>query len=72
MPKVLKNALNPKMLDSLTAPGKYADGGGLVFRVDQQGNKVWIQRLTLNAKETSRGLGKYPDVGLARGPKGIS
>ena len=65
MPKVLKNALNPKTVANLSDPGKYADGGGLILRVDQQGNKVWIQRVTVNGKETMRGLGSYPDVSLA-------
>ena len=69
MPKVLKNALNPKALDSLTTPGKYADGAGLVLRVDKQGNRNWVQRLTLDGKETSRGLGRYPAVSLAEARK---
>ena len=69
MPKIVKNALNPKTLESLTDPGKYNDGAGLVLRIDKQGNKVWIQRVTLDGRETSRGLGKYPAVSLAEARK---
>ena len=69
MPKVLKHALNPKVLDGLTVPGKYTDGGGLVMRIDKQGNKVWIQRVTLDGRETMRGLGSYPTVSLAEARK---
>ena len=65
MPKIVKNALNPRVLDALTAPGKYNDGAGLVLRIDKQGHKNWIQRVTLDGRETMRGLGKYPAVSLA-------
>ena len=65
MPKIVKNALNPRVLDALTAPGKYNDGGGLVLRIDKQGHKNWIQRVTLDGRETMRGLGKYPAVSLS-------
>ena len=66
MPKTLRNALNPKTVASLSMPGKYADGGGLALRIDQSGNKRWVQRLTLDGKETMRGLGTYPEVSLAQ------
>ena len=66
MPKTLRNALNPKTVASLSRPGKYADGGGLALRIDQSGNKRWVQRLTLDGKETMRGLGTYPEVSLAQ------
>ena len=66
MPKTLKNALNPKMLDSLTEPGRYSDGEGLALRIDKQGNKAWVQRVTRSdGKETMKGLGVYPTVSLA-------
>ena len=66
MPKIVKNALNPKILDALTAPGKYNDGGGLLLRIDRQGNKNWVQRVARDdGKETTKGLGKYPAVSLA-------
>ena len=69
MPKNVKNALNAKSLDSL-APGKYHDGAGLIFRVDQQGNRNWVQRVKQdNGKESSKGLGVYPAVSLAEARK---
>ena len=69
MPKILKNALNPKTVASLSEPGKYPDGRGLILRIDTRGNKVWIQRVTLDGKETMRGLGSYPAVSLAEARK---
>ncbi|MYE40238.1 MAG: site-specific integrase [Chloroflexi bacterium] len=65
MPKILKNELNPRTVATLSKAGKYNDGGGLILRIDQQGNKVWIQRVILDGRETMRGLGSYPAVSLA-------
>ena len=48
--------------------GKYHDGGGLglFLRVDPDGSKFWIQRITLNGKRPELGLGSYPAVSLAQ------
>lgn len=65
MPKVLKNALNPKTVNSLSKPGTYADGSGLALKVDDRGNRRWVWRGKVNGKAAMRGLGSYPAVSLA-------
>ena len=45
-------------------PGDCADGNGLYFRVDDTGNKRWVQRITIAGKRHNLGLGGYPVVTL--------
>ena len=49
------------------APGKHHDGGGigLFLRVDPNGGRFWIQRVTIHGKRREIGLGGFPVVGLA-------
>jgi len=48
-------------------PGKYHDGGGLglVLRVDPNGSRFWVQRVTVHGKRREIGLGSPPTVSLA-------
>lgn len=48
-------------------PGKYHDGGGagLFLRVDSNGGKFFIQRVTIHGKRRELGLGGFPIVSLA-------
>ena len=64
MPKILRNALNPKQIPTLS-PGSHADGGGLELRVDAKGARRWVVRLKVAGKMTTRGLGSFPAVSLA-------
>jgi len=66
MPRLVSNKLTDKTLRSLTAPGKYADGGGLYLQVTTSGSKSWVFRYSIS-KGTRReaGLGAYPLVTLA-------
>jgi hypothetical protein len=50
---------------SITAPGYYADGGGLYLRVAPGGSKGWIFRFEMHSRRRDCGLGSYPDVSLA-------
>lgn len=61
--KVLTAAFLTKELD----PGRYHDGGnlGLFLRVEPNGNRFWIQRVTIKGKRRELGLGSYPMVKLA-------
>jgi len=47
--------------------GKHHDGGGtgLFLRVDPNGGRFWIQRVTIHGKRREIGLGGFPVVGLA-------
>lgn len=48
-------------------PGKYHDGGGLglILRVDPNGSRFWVQRVTIHGKRREIGLGSPPVVSLA-------
>ena len=48
-------------------PGKYHDGGGLglILRVDPNGARFWVQRITIQGKRREIGLGSPPVVSLA-------
>ena len=45
-------------------PYKLGDSGGLYVIVRPNGSKLWRYKFRLGGKANSRGLGKYPDVGL--------
>lgn len=49
------------------APGKYHDGGGtgLFLRVEGNGSRRWIQRITIQGKRREIGLGSPPNISLA-------
>jgi integrase len=67
--------LTAALLNSSLAPGRYHDGGnlGLFLRVDPNGARFWIQRISIKGKVTATGktgraemgLGSYPLVSLA-------
>lgn len=48
-------------------PGKHHDGGGLglFLRVDPNGSRFWVQRITIHGKRRELGLGSPPLVSLA-------
>ena len=48
-------------------PGKYHDGAGtgLFLRVEKNGSRRWLQRITVKGKRTEIGLGSPPSVSLA-------
>ncbi|MCA8927615.1 MAG: integrase arm-type DNA-binding domain-containing protein [Alphaproteobacteria bacterium] len=48
-------------------PGKHHDGGGfgLYLRVEPNGSRFWVQRLTIHGKRRELGLGSPPLVSLA-------
>lgn len=48
-----------------SAPGMYADGGGLYLQVATGGTKSWIFRFVLEGRERQMGLGSLHDVSLA-------
>ena len=45
-------------------PYKLGDSGGLYVIVRPNGSRLWRYKYRLGGKANSRGLGKYPDVGL--------
>ena len=51
--------LTALQVESISKPGRHADGDGLYLRVDDKGNKSWLFRFQLNGKRTNVGLGSY-------------
>jgi integrase len=60
-------ALSAAMVRTVQKPGKYHDGGGtgLYLRVDPNGARFWVQRLTIRGKRREMGLGSPPLITLA-------
>jgi integrase len=56
--------LSALTVDTITAPGWHADGGGLYLEVDRSGRKRWALRLTVNGKRCDFGLGPIHKVPL--------
>ena len=44
--------------------GKYHDGGGtgLLLRVENNGSRRWLQRITVKSKRREIGLGSPPNI----------
>jgi integrase len=58
-------ALSAVKVRSATAPGRYADGGGLYLVVDPSGAKRWVLRTVVRGKRCDLGLGGLSWVSLA-------
>ncbi len=59
--------LNDKQVKALfrkKVPGRYAAGGGLYFRVSNEGTGFWLVRYTTNGKRREITLDKYPQLSL--------
>ncbi len=65
MPRA-RSRLSARFVQTVTVPGRYADGGGLYLLVDQAGNRRWLYRYTRNKRTRDMGLGPARDVSLAR------
>ena len=57
--------LNPVQVKSLTAPGRYMDGDGLMLEVKPSGSKSWVVRLQAGGKRRDYGLGSFKDISLS-------
>ena len=58
-------ALTAKAVAAAMAPGKYFDGQGLFLRVQPNGARQWVQRITIRGKRSELGLGNPSLVSLA-------
>ena len=58
-------ALTARFVEAVTKPGKYFDGQGLFLRVQPNGARQWVQRITIRGKRSELGLGSPPAVSLA-------
>lgn len=60
-----EKALTVQAVRNATEPGKYFDGQGLYLRVDTNGSRFWVQRITIRGKRRELGLGSPSLVSLA-------
>lgn len=60
-----EKALTAQGVRNATNPGKYFDGHGLYLRVDANGSRFWVQRITIRNKRCELGLGSPSLVTLA-------
>lgn len=62
-----KSTLTAVFVKGVSEPGKYHDGQGtgLYLRVDHNGSRFWVQRVTIRGKRRELGLGSFPMVSLA-------
>ena len=47
-------------------PGVHSDGGGLNLKVRSENAASWTYRFMIHGVAREMGLGKYPDISLAR------
>ena len=59
-----RNRLKALAVEKVSAPGIYADGGGLSLVVTDTGAKKWELRIAIGGRRRQLGLGVYPDVSL--------
>ncbi len=60
------NRLSARKVQTLTEPGRHADGGGLYLVVDPSGAKRWVMLYRLGGRRREMGLGSVLAVPLAR------
>ncbi|MCE8520827.1 tyrosine-type recombinase/integrase [Ruegeria pomeroyi] len=59
-----EKALTAQFVKNVKEPGKYFDGHGLFLRVQKNGARQWVQRITVRGKRTELGLGNPSLVSL--------
>ena len=60
------NKLSARRVQTLSDPGRHADGGGLYLVVDASGGKRWVFLYRMGGKRREMGLGPVLSVSLAR------
>ena len=60
------NALTAMQISKMSAPGRYADGGGLHLVIDKSGAKRWVLRTVVRGRRRDMGLGGVRTVSLAQ------
>ena len=65
MRRTLHRELTPAQVKTLSEPGRYSDGGGLMLRVARDASKAWYLRYRINGEPHHLPIGRYPEMGLA-------
>jgi integrase len=56
--------LTQQFVKSVTQPGTYQDGRGLMLNVKPSGRKYWVLRYQINGARRDMGLGVFPSISL--------
>jgi hypothetical protein len=59
--------LSARGVATISAKGRYADGGGLYLQVGPTGKKAWLYRYSQDSKAHQMGLGAIATASLAEG-----
>ncbi len=65
MAKHVEGRLKDRQIRNAKGPARLLDGAGLYLTITESGARSWVLRVTVNGRQVMRGLGGYPDVGLA-------
>ena len=57
--------LSPTFVRNVSKPGRYADGNGLYLKVDPSGARRWEQRIVIQGRQRTMGLGGVKLITLA-------
>lgn len=60
------NRLSARKVQTLSEPGRHADGGGLYLVIDPGGSKRWVLLYRMPGRRREMGLGSASAVSLAR------
>ena len=60
-----EKALTAQFIRNIAEPGKYFDGHGLYLRIDKNGARFWVQRITIRGRRREIGMGSPSLVSLA-------
>lgn len=61
-----RSRLSARFVQNIKTPGRHHDGGGLYLQVDDDANRRWVFRYTIDKRQRYMGLGSARDVSLAR------
>lgn len=61
--------LTENKIQTITAPGYYADGGGLYLQITKGSTRSWVLRFRFGGRTREGGLGSLLDVGLTAARK---
>lgn len=60
------NQLSARKVQTITKPGRHADGGNLYLNVTSSGARSWVFLYTIDGRQREMGLGSLHDVPLAQ------
>lgn len=56
--------LTKDLIRTLTEPGRYSDGDGLILQISPSGGRSWLLRVQINGRRRDIGLGRVDEIPL--------